>query len=62
MRLLIFELRPPILEQEGLAAALEARLEAVEGRVGLKTELKLKEKVNFPRIFRKDCIALPWKP
>jgi signal transduction histidine kinase/ligand-binding sensor domain-containing protein len=41
MRLLIFELRPPILEQEGLAAALESRLEAVEGRVGLKTQLRL---------------------
>ena len=41
MRLLIFELRPPILEQKGLAAALEARLEAVEGRVGLKTQLRL---------------------
>lgn len=38
MRLLIFELRPPILENEGLAVALQARLEAVEGRVGLETE------------------------
>lgn len=38
MRLLIFELRPPILEKEGLATALETRLEMVEGRSGLKTE------------------------
>ncbi len=38
MRLLIFELRPPVLEQAGLAAALQARLETVEGRSGLKTE------------------------
>jgi signal transduction histidine kinase len=38
MRLLIFELRPPVLEQEGLVAALEFRLEAVEGRSGLETE------------------------
>jgi signal transduction histidine kinase len=37
MRLLIFELRPPILEREGLAAALQARLEAVEGWMGLET-------------------------
>jgi signal transduction histidine kinase len=36
MRLLIFELRPPILEQDGLVPALEARLEAVEGRAGLE--------------------------
>lgn len=35
MRLLIHELRPPLLAQEGLAAALQARLQAVEGRAGL---------------------------
>jgi signal transduction histidine kinase len=39
MRLLIFELRPPVLEEEGLAAALQARLQAVEGRVGVATTL-----------------------
>ncbi len=38
MRLLIFELRPRALEKEGLAAALRARLAAVEGRAGLTTE------------------------
>ena len=41
MRCLIFELRPPLLEKEGLLAALQARLEAVEGRSGLQTELKV---------------------
>jgi signal transduction histidine kinase len=39
MRLLIFELRPPILEQDGLVAALQARLGAVEGRAHLETQL-----------------------
>ncbi|HEU5103340.1 MAG TPA: GAF domain-containing sensor histidine kinase [Roseiflexaceae bacterium] len=39
MRLLIFELRPPILEQIGLVAALQARLNAVEGRANLQTRL-----------------------
>ena len=39
MRLLIHELRPPVLEEQGLAAALRLRLEAVEGRAGLVTEL-----------------------
>jgi signal transduction histidine kinase len=39
MRLLIFELRPPILEQAGLVAALRARLGAVEGRANLETRL-----------------------
>jgi signal transduction histidine kinase len=37
--LLIYELRPPILQQEGLAAALEARIEIVEQRAGLGAEL-----------------------
>jgi signal transduction histidine kinase len=37
MRVLIFELRPPVLQRDGLSAALQSRLEAVEGRVGLKT-------------------------
>ena len=42
MRLLIFELRPPILAEEGLIAALQARLAAVEGRVsGLTTKLNV---------------------
>jgi signal transduction histidine kinase len=41
MRLLIHELRPPLLEQEGLAAALQSRLAAVEGRVGLVAELEI---------------------
>jgi len=41
MRLLIFELRPGALKRDGLAAALQARLEAVEQRGGLTTELNV---------------------
>jgi signal transduction histidine kinase len=41
MRLLIFQLHPPVLETEGLAAALQARLAAVEGRAGLQTEFRV---------------------
>lgn len=41
MRLLIFELRPPILEAEGLVAALQNRLESVEKRSGLDTCLEV---------------------
>ena len=44
IRLLIFELRPPVLEEQGLAAALQARLESVEGRSGLKTVLDVENK------------------
>jgi signal transduction histidine kinase len=39
MRLLIHQLRPPILEKVGLVGALQHRLEAVEQRVSIKTRL-----------------------
>jgi signal transduction histidine kinase/ligand-binding sensor domain-containing protein len=48
MRMLIFELRPPILAEQGLAAALRARLDAVEGRAGLKTELHVEGESRLP--------------
>jgi signal transduction histidine kinase len=48
MRLLIFELRPPVLEKEGLAAALQTRLEAVEGRAGLQSELQVEGEGVIP--------------
>ncbi|MEJ2207881.1 MAG: histidine kinase, partial [Anaerolineae bacterium] len=48
MRLLVFELRLPMLKSEGLAAAIQARLEAVEGRVGLKTEFKTEGEGQLP--------------
>jgi signal transduction histidine kinase len=37
MRLLLFELRPPVLQEYGLGAAVQARLQAVEARAGLIT-------------------------
>lgn len=40
MRLLIHELRPVILENEGLEAAIAYRLETVESRAGLKTRFR----------------------
>ena len=39
MRLLVYELRPLALEDEGLVGALQQRLEAVEGRSGVQTRL-----------------------
>lgn len=41
MRLLIFDLRPPALEREGLISVLRARLEAVESRAGFKPTLSV---------------------
>jgi signal transduction histidine kinase len=49
MRLLIFELRPPILAQEGLVAALQARLAAVEGRIaGLTATFDVQGDLRLP--------------
>jgi signal transduction histidine kinase len=48
MRLLIYELRPPILKELGLVAALQARLQAVEGRAGLRTEFKTNLEERLP--------------
>ena len=48
MRLLIFQLHPPVLETEGLVAALQARLAAVEGRAGLQTEFRVEGERRLP--------------
>ena len=48
MRLLIFQLHPPVLEVEGLVAALQARLAAVEGRAGLPTEFRVAGERRLP--------------
>jgi signal transduction histidine kinase len=47
-RLLIFELRPPLLESSGLAAALQARLDAVEARGGVTVHSELGEVEGVP--------------
>jgi signal transduction histidine kinase len=46
---LIFELRPPVLEADGLAAALETRLYAVEKRTGLKAEIQSEIDGRLPK-------------
>jgi signal transduction histidine kinase len=48
MLLLIHELRPPLLAEEGLVATLQSRLAAVEGRVGLVTDLAIEGDVRPP--------------
>jgi len=47
-RLLIFQLHPPVLETEGLVAALQARLAAVENRAGLQTEFRIEGERRLP--------------
>jgi signal transduction histidine kinase len=48
MRLLLYELRPPIIGQEGLLEALSRRLDAVEGRAGVEVRLLATEWVDLP--------------
>jgi len=48
MRLMIYELRPEVLEQQGLARALQQRLDTVEGRVGVQTNLATNIDINLP--------------
>lgn len=51
MRLLLYELRPADLEQEGLVQALQLRLNTVERRVGLQLEVHLPELPPLPSSF-----------
>jgi signal transduction histidine kinase len=48
MRMLVFELHPPRLEEEGLAAALQVRLASVETRAGLQTEMHVEGERRLP--------------
>jgi len=48
MRLLVFELRPLALETEGLVDALQHRLEAVEKRAGVQTQLRAENLPDLP--------------
>jgi PAS domain S-box-containing protein len=63
MRLLIFELHPPALEEEGLVGALKTRLAAVESRAGLKTEILVEGEGQLSlqteeTLYRFSCEAL----
>jgi PAS domain S-box-containing protein len=41
MRLLLYELRPSTIQQDGLAAVIQRRLDAVEGRSDIKSRFKI---------------------
>jgi signal transduction histidine kinase len=48
MRLLLYELRPSALEQDGLIGALQRRLAAVEGRAGVEISLETDLSLDLP--------------
>jgi PAS domain S-box-containing protein len=57
LRLLIFELRPPILEELGLLRAIKERLNMVENRVGLDTKFIV---TGEPNLTKAKEIQLYW--
>lgn len=48
MRLLVYRLRPPALEREGLVGAIQQRLGAVERRAGVKAHLLASDSIKLP--------------
>jgi len=58
IRLLIFELHPPILEGQGLAAALQIRLAAVETRAGLQAKIHVEGGRRLPLTIEEDLYRI----
>ncbi|MBX3002206.1 MAG: GAF domain-containing sensor histidine kinase [Caldilineaceae bacterium] len=48
MRLLVYQLRPLALEQEGLVVALQQRLDAVEKRAGVRATIEVTGAIHLP--------------
>ncbi len=48
MRLLLYELRPAVLDSEGLISALQHRIETVEERLGVKVDLQANNVPELP--------------
>jgi signal transduction histidine kinase len=58
MRLLVFQLRPPLLEKEGLVMALQHRLDAVEKRAGMEARLIGDPLVSLPDEVSEDLYSI----
>jgi PAS domain S-box-containing protein len=58
LRMLIFELHPPALEEEGLIAALQARLAAVESRARLQTEIRVEGERRLPLVVEEELFRI----
>jgi signal transduction histidine kinase len=54
LRLLVYELRPSLLEEEGLIGALQQRLSTVEERAGVTTAFELPEEFEVPSKIETD--------
>ncbi len=61
MRLLLFELRVPILEREGLAKALQYRLDAVEKHAGVDAKLILENVDRLPALIEEGLFYMAYE-
>jgi signal transduction histidine kinase len=58
MRLLIYQLRPPVLEKDDLAVALQVRLDAVERRGGVQADLIVEGEDRLPAPLQAELYAV----
>lgn len=58
MRLLVYELRPLVLERDGLAAALKQRLETVENRTGVESSLVVEGSGLVPELIEVELFRI----
>lgn len=58
MRLLVYNLRPSVLEKVGLVEALQQRLDSVEKRVNMKTQLQTNAPFKLPATIEVDLYRI----
>jgi len=58
MRMLVHELHPPMIEQRGLASAIENRLKTVEERVGVKCEFVMDDHLDIPLFVEEELYRI----
>jgi signal transduction histidine kinase len=58
MRLMIFELNNQLLEEFGIARAIQARFEAIEAKQGIKTDLKLIGKLDLSHQVEREVFGI----
>ncbi len=58
MRLLIFELRPPVLDEEGLVEAVRSRLESVETRAGIEVDFQVEGEPRLSKNIEAEAYLL----
>ena len=58
MRLLVYELRPQILQTEGLVGALEHRLAAVERRAGISARSHVSQNIGLPQDIEEELFYI----